>query len=72
MSDTETQNENKISYCFNCETKILDNQKKSCPNCGIILNPNSYMKWRYSFLSCLCLLCIIPLLIAIVISFYFK
>jgi len=58
-------NENKtMKSCYNCGFKIIDTNQKVCKNCNTILNPNN-LKWRNSFISFLCLLCLIPFLIAI-------
>ena len=72
MSNLKTNNQNQVLRCYNCETEIVDLQLKSCPNCGIILAPNSYVKWRNSFAVCLCLLCLIPILIVIAISVSYR
>lgn len=69
MTNFELKNNHKRFQCFNCESKIYDAKLKQCPNCGIVLDPNHYIKWRISFFSCVCLLCLIPILIAIFISF---
>ena len=50
--------------CYYCGSKIANANLKNCYNCNTILNPND-LKWRYSFLYFLCLLCLIPILIAI-------
>jgi len=69
MSDSKENfyvNENKpMKSCYNCGIKIIDTNQKVCQNCNTILNPNN-LKWRNSFISFLCLLCLIPFLIAIV------
>lgn len=70
MTNFKSKNKNEIFQCFNCQTKINDVTLKRCPHCGMILDPNRYMKWRNSFLSCICLLCLIPIAIAIIITFY--
>ena len=51
--------------CYNCSIQIEDIEQRICPNCKTILNPND-LKWRNSFISFLCLLCIIPFLIALI------
>ena len=68
MPNFDTKNQSKFYHCYNCETEINDINLKQCPNCGIILNPNHYVKWRNSFYSCICLLSLVPILIAIIIS----
>ena len=70
MTHLELKNKNEILQCFNCATKINDVNLKRCPNCGIILDPNHYVKWRNSFFGCVCLLCLIPIFIAIIVSIY--
>ncbi len=58
--------ENKtMKSCYNCSIQIIDANQKICHNCNTILNPND-LKWRNSFISFLCLLCLIPILIAII------
>ena len=66
-------------FCVKCGAEIKDTSKvceycgieiktgvlKRCPNCKMILDPNNYIDWRYSFYGFLCLLCLIPLLITV-------
>ena len=59
----------KLFLCYNCGIEIVDNSQKYCPNCNVILNPNDYINWRNSWYGFLCLLCLIPLLITLIVSF---
>ncbi|MFX1259407.1 MAG: hypothetical protein ACFFAN_16245 [Promethearchaeota archaeon] len=61
----------KSIQCYNCGTEISNKDQKYCLNCYVILDPNKYIKWRNSFYGFLCLICIIPILIAILISFFY-
>ncbi len=70
MSNLESKNKNEIYQCYNCETEINNIKLKQCPNCGMILDPNRYVKWRNSFSGCVCLLCLIPILIVIIFSIF--
>ena len=54
-----------IGKCYKCNHDILDTNSKYCQNCSAILEPNE-LKWRYSFILCLLLLCLVPFLIALV------
>ena len=54
-----------LVLCYNCKTEIIDKSQKCCPNCNIILNPNSYINWRNSWYGFLCILCLTPLIIAL-------
>lgn len=54
-----------MKSCYNCGSKIIDIDQKVCYNCKTILNPND-LKWKSSFIFFLCLLCLVPLLIAII------
>ncbi|MFX0012524.1 MAG: hypothetical protein ACFE9R_19580 [Candidatus Hermodarchaeota archaeon] len=54
-----------INSCYNCGFKIINVNQKVCQNCNTILNPND-LKWKSSFISFLILLCLIPILIAII------
>ena len=65
MSNLEPKNQSDIVQCYNCEKEINNIKLKRCPNCGTILDPNHYIKWRNSFIGCVCLLCLIPILIVI-------
>ncbi|MFX1337575.1 MAG: hypothetical protein ACFFDK_03110 [Promethearchaeota archaeon] len=68
MSKLESKDQIDILQCYNCGTEISDAKLKQCPNCGIILDPNHYVKWRNSFIGCICLLCLIPIIIILIIS----
>jgi hypothetical protein len=59
------KNNNSLIRCYNCSSLIKDKSAKYCKNCNAILNPND-LKWRNSFLICICLLCLIPLCIAFI------
>ncbi|MBY8987664.1 MAG: hypothetical protein KGD61_04360 [Candidatus Lokiarchaeota archaeon] len=60
--------ENKaIKNCYSCGIQIIDANQRVCHNCNTILNPND-LKWKNSFISFLCLLCLIPILVAIIYS----
>ena len=59
----------KYFLCYNCDTEIIDGTQKRCPNCGVILHPNDYVKWSRSWYGFLCLLCTIPLVIAILLVY---
>ncbi|MBY9020369.1 MAG: hypothetical protein KGD67_04865 [Candidatus Lokiarchaeota archaeon] len=61
-----TENNGNIS-CYNCGSIITDINLKYCHNCNTILNPND-LKWRNSFIYFISLLCLIPILIAIISS----
>lgn len=54
-------------FCYNCQTEIIDNTQKCCPNCGVILEPNSYINWKVSFYGFLCLICLSPILITLLV-----
>ena len=54
---------NTMKSCYNCNIQIIDTSQKICHNCNTILNPND-LKWKNSFISFLCLLCLIPFIIA--------
>ena len=54
-----------VSQCYNCGIEIATGVSKRCPNCKMILDPNNYIDWRYSFYGFLCVLCLIPLIITI-------
>ncbi len=60
------ENNGNIS-CYNCGSKIANVNLKYCYNCNTILNPND-LKWRNSFIYFISLLCLIPILIAIISS----
>jgi predicted nucleic acid-binding Zn ribbon protein len=63
-------NENKtMKSCYNCGIKIIDTNQKVCQKCNTILDPNN-LKWKRSFISFICLLCLIPFLIAIFLSYF--
>lgn len=49
--------------CYKCNSEIKDINLKYCENCKAIINPND-LKWKRSFIFCICILCLIPLLIA--------
>ena len=70
MSNLEPKNQSDIVQCYNCEKEINNIKLKRCPKCGTILDPNHYIKWRNSFIGCVCLLCLIPLLIVILIGIF--
>jgi len=70
MSKLETKDRTDIVQCYNCGMEINNVKLKQCPNCGIILDPNHYVKWRNSFIGCICLLCLIPILIIFIISVF--
>ena len=70
MSNIESKDQNEVFQCFNCDMEIDNIKLKQCPNCGTILDPNHYIKWRNSFIGCVCLLCLIPILIVIIISIF--
>ena len=55
----------RVKSCYNCGFKIDGISQKVCQNCNTILNPND-LEWKTSFISFLCLLCSIPILIAII------
>ncbi len=59
-----------LSLCYNCDTRVNDFSLKHCPNCNIILHPNNYIKWAQSWYIFLCLLCLIPIIIAILFSIF--
>jgi len=75
MSETESNEKIKtkanISLCYYCGIEIKYATLKRCPNCKMILDPNNYLNWRNSFYVFLCLLCLIPILIAILISIFY-
>jgi len=54
----------KLFLCYNCGIEIIDQTQKHCPNCNVILNPNSYINWRTSWYSFVFTMCVIPILIA--------
>jgi len=58
-----------INICYNCGVQIVDQKQKYCPNCQVILNPNTYINWKKSWYGFLCCLCVIPVLIAFLIIF---
>ena len=58
---------NTLTRCYNCDSEIIDTNRKYCENCNAILNPND-LKWRNSFIAFSCLLCLIPFIIVIVIN----
>ncbi len=60
------ENNGNIS-CYYCGSKIANANLKYCYNCNIILNPND-LKWRNSFIYFISLLCLIPILLAILSS----
>ncbi|MFX0072069.1 MAG: hypothetical protein ACFFAO_13355 [Candidatus Hermodarchaeota archaeon] len=68
MSEHYSEDGNEPILCYNCEADITNINQLHCPKCGIILKPNDYVKWRNSFLGFLCLLCVVPILIAVLIS----
>ncbi len=70
MSNLKPNDQSDIFECYNCNTEINNPTLKQCPNCGIILDPNHYVKWRNSFVGCVGLLCLIPILIVILMSFF--
>ena len=74
MSEIETKKQiktdAKLSLCYNCGIKIKYIGLKRCPNCKVILDPNNYINWRYSFLAFLCLLFLVPILIVILITIF--
>lgn len=53
--------------CYYCGSKIADAKLKHCYSCNTIINPND-LKWRNSFIYFISLLCLIPILIAIISS----
>ncbi|MBD3256301.1 MAG: hypothetical protein GF383_14480 [Candidatus Lokiarchaeota archaeon] len=57
--------------CYNCGVKITDIDSKKCPNCGILLRPNNYVKWRNSFILFLFFLCLFPLILAVILYYLF-
>ncbi|MHA1804288.1 MAG: hypothetical protein ACTSU4_07085 [Promethearchaeota archaeon] len=64
------EEERNFFYCYNCDLQIIDSTQQTCPNCQVLLNPNDAMKWRRSFYCFLCTLCVIPILIAVLITFF--
>jgi len=54
-----------LTKCYRCDCEIFDFSQKYCQNCNAILKPNE-LKWRNSFILCICLLCLIPFLIALI------
>jgi hypothetical protein len=70
MSKLQPKNLNDKIHCYNCGTEINNIKLKQCPNCGTILDPNHYIKWRNSFIGCLCLFCLIPILIVILVGLF--
>jgi len=75
MSEIETNKEIKtdvkLSLCYNCGIELKYIGLKRCPNCKVILDPNNYINWRNSFYAFLCLLCLVPVLIAILITIFY-
>lgn len=55
-----------LCTCYNCDTEIIDSNQQHCPNCGVILYPNDYIKWARSWWGFLCLLILIPLVIGFI------
>ncbi|MHA1150013.1 MAG: hypothetical protein ACTSR8_17390 [Promethearchaeota archaeon] len=55
--------------CYNCDTEIIDDSQQRCPNCGVILHPNDYIKWARSWWGCLLLLIVTPLIIGFIIGY---
>lgn len=64
-------NINQEFTCYYCGAKIIDVNRKRCPNCYVILDPNNYINWRNSFCGFLCLLCLFPIFIVILITVFF-
>lgn len=62
----------KLFLCYNCGIEIVDLSQKHCPNCNVILNPNSYINWKTSWYGFVFTLCFIPLLIAILFIVFSK
>ncbi|TFF93251.1 MAG: hypothetical protein EU544_06155 [Promethearchaeota archaeon] len=62
---------NKMRFCFNCETEIIDKKQKKCPNCQMILRPNGYVDWASSWYLFISLLCIVPI-VFILIHYIFR
>lgn len=57
--------EKTLIICYKCNYKYIKSNIKYCPNCNTILKPNE-LEWRNSFILCLVLLCITPILIALI------
>ncbi|MFX0188784.1 MAG: hypothetical protein ACFE8A_13725 [Candidatus Hodarchaeota archaeon] len=70
-SNEKIKSDVKVSLCYYCGIEIKTIALKRCPNCKVILAPNSYINWRNSFCGFLCLLFFIPILIAIIISIFY-
>ncbi len=69
MSKGEFKNsrklDEKLQTCYNCGNQINNQKKKYCPNCQIILNPNTYINWKKSWYGFLCCLCLTPFLLSL-------
>jgi len=63
-------NFNEQCLCYNCQIEIIDKSQKYCPNCNFILKPNDYIKWQRSCFIFLNLLCLMPILIAIIVIIF--
>ncbi len=63
--DHSIKEDNGTINCYNCGSKIANVNLKNCINCNTVLNPND-LKWRNSFIYFISLLCLIPILIAII------
>ncbi|MFX1395168.1 MAG: hypothetical protein ACFFAH_16615 [Promethearchaeota archaeon] len=70
-SNEKVKTNKNISLCYYCGIEIKYSTLRRCPNCKMILDPNNYINWRNSFYLFLCLLCLIPILIAILISIFY-
>ncbi|MFW9898169.1 MAG: hypothetical protein ACFFDO_02790 [Candidatus Thorarchaeota archaeon] len=70
-SNEKIKTDVKVSLCYYCGIEIKSIALKRCPNCKVILDPNNYINWRNSFFGFLCLLFLIPILIAIIISIFY-
>ena len=66
-SKSNIKKTNALKRCYNCDSEIIDPKQKHCENCNAILNPND-LKWRNSFIAFICLLCLIPFIIVVVIN----
>ncbi|MFX1365125.1 MAG: hypothetical protein ACFFCE_17855 [Promethearchaeota archaeon] len=61
---------NDVLICYNCGFQVDDQKPKLCPNCQVILNPNTYINWKQSWYGFLCCLCIFPLLIIFLVNLF--
>ena len=75
MSKIEVNNSKNAHYeiriCYNCGFQVDDPKQKLCPNCQVILNPNTYINWKKSWYGFLCCLCVFPFLIVFLVNLFF-